>query len=87
MAEQHTPVSSEIENDPLHLAAADWFVRLQSTEVSLERMANEAEQIAKFLGAAIYDKLKSYCSKLVDQAVRRGPPKATVISSPCSTMW
>jgi transmembrane sensor len=36
MAEQRTPVSSEIENDPLHLAAADWFVRLQSTEVSLE---------------------------------------------------
>ena len=36
MSEQRTPVSSEIENDPLHLAAADWFVRLQSTEVSLE---------------------------------------------------
>jgi transmembrane sensor len=30
------PFSHEIENDPLHLAAADWFVRLQSTEVSLE---------------------------------------------------
>src|SRR5579864_6596809 len=28
--------SHEIENDPRHLAAADWFVRLQSTEVSLE---------------------------------------------------
>ena len=30
------PFSPEIENDPLHLAAADWFVRLQSTEVTLE---------------------------------------------------
>jgi len=30
------PVSSDIENDPLQLAAADWLVRLQSTEVSLE---------------------------------------------------
>lgn len=30
------PFSRDIENDPLHLAAADWFVRLQSTEVSLE---------------------------------------------------
>lgn len=30
------PLSLEIENDPVHLAAADWFVRLQSTEVSLE---------------------------------------------------
>ena len=36
MAEQRMPFSLEIENDPLHLAAADWFVRLQSTEVSLE---------------------------------------------------
>ena len=30
------PVSQSVENDPVHLAAADWFVRLQSTEVSLE---------------------------------------------------
>jgi transmembrane sensor len=36
MAEQRMPLSHEIENDPLHLAAADWLVRLQSTEVSLE---------------------------------------------------
>jgi transmembrane sensor len=36
MAEHRMPFSHEIENDPLHLAAADWFVRLQSTEVSLE---------------------------------------------------
>ena len=36
MAEQRMPFSNEIENDPLHLAAADWLVRLQSTEVSLE---------------------------------------------------
>jgi transmembrane sensor len=36
MADLPMPFSHEIENDPLHLAAADWFVRLQSTEVSLE---------------------------------------------------
>ena len=36
MAEEHMPFSHEIENDPRHLAAADWFVRLQSTEISLE---------------------------------------------------
>jgi transmembrane sensor len=36
MAEQHMPFSNGIENDPLHLAAADWLVRLQSTEISLE---------------------------------------------------
>jgi transmembrane sensor len=36
MAEQRMPFSHEIDTDPLHLAAADWFVRLQSTDVSLE---------------------------------------------------
>src|SRR5580692_1885377 len=36
MAEQPMPLSDEIENDPLQLIAADWLVRLQSTEVSLE---------------------------------------------------
>jgi uncharacterized membrane protein YkvA (DUF1232 family) len=43
-------------------------------EVSLDRMANEADQIAKFLGGAIYDKLKSYCSKLGEQPVRGRTP-------------
>jgi ferric-dicitrate binding protein FerR (iron transport regulator) len=28
--------SSDIERDPAHLAAAEWLVRLQGTEVSLE---------------------------------------------------
>jgi uncharacterized membrane protein YkvA (DUF1232 family) len=41
-----------------------------AAEVSLERMANEADKISGFLGAAIYDKLRAYCAKLVDQAVR-----------------
>jgi transmembrane sensor len=36
MARHPTPVSDDIECDPTHFAAADWFVRLQSTEVSLE---------------------------------------------------
>jgi transmembrane sensor len=36
MAETPMPYSNGIENDPLHLAAADWLVRLQSTEISLE---------------------------------------------------
>jgi uncharacterized membrane protein YkvA (DUF1232 family) len=49
-----------------------------SVEVSLERMANEAEQISKFLGAAIYDKLKAYCSKLVDQSVRGRTPQQLI---------
>ena len=36
MTKQPMPFSDDIEHDPIHLAAADWFVRLQSTEVSLE---------------------------------------------------
>jgi transmembrane sensor len=36
MAKRTMPFPVDIEHDPLHLAAADWFVRLQSTEVSLE---------------------------------------------------
>jgi uncharacterized membrane protein YkvA (DUF1232 family) len=43
---------------------------------SLDRMATEAEQISGFLGPAIYDKLRAYCAKLVDQSVRGRTPGA-----------
>jgi transmembrane sensor len=36
MTNPGTPYSSDIERDPPHVAAAEWFVRLQGTEVSLE---------------------------------------------------
>ena len=45
-----------------------------SAEVSLDRMANEADKITQFLGGPIYDKLKSYCAKLETQAVRGRTP-------------
>jgi uncharacterized membrane protein YkvA (DUF1232 family) len=45
-----------------------------AAEIGLERMANEAERIGEFLGGAIYDKLRSYCAKLVDQPVRGRTP-------------
>lgn len=45
-----------------------------AAEVALDRMTNEADKIAAFLGSALYDKLKSYCSKLEDQAVRGRTP-------------
>jgi uncharacterized membrane protein YkvA (DUF1232 family) len=41
-----------------------------SAETALERLANEADKITTFLGGPIYDKLKSYCSKLPDTQVR-----------------
>jgi len=45
-----------------------------SAEVCFERLSNEAEKITAFLGGPIYDKLKAYCSKLGEQAVRGRTP-------------
>jgi len=45
-----------------------------AAEISLERMANEADKIGDFLGSAIYDKLRAYCARLVDQPVRGRTP-------------
>lgn len=43
-------------------------------EISLERMANEADKITGFLGGALYDKLRAYCARLVDHAVHGRTP-------------
>jgi uncharacterized membrane protein YkvA (DUF1232 family) len=45
-----------------------------SAEVTLERLANEADRIGEFLGGGVYDKLKQYCSRLAEQAVRGRTP-------------
>jgi uncharacterized membrane protein YkvA (DUF1232 family) len=45
-----------------------------AAEVSLTRMSNDADKIKDFLGGGIYDKLKAYCAKLSDQAVRGRTP-------------
>jgi len=45
-----------------------------SVEVSLERMANEADKITAFVGGALYDRLRAYCARLVDQSVRGRTP-------------
>jgi uncharacterized membrane protein YkvA (DUF1232 family) len=49
-----------------------------NAEVSLDRMANEADKISGFLGGAVYDKLKSYCSKLGEHAVRGRTPQLLI---------
>jgi uncharacterized membrane protein YkvA (DUF1232 family) len=46
----------------------------KGADQALDRMANEADKITAFLGGAIYDKLKSYCSGLSEQAVRGRTP-------------
>jgi len=48
-------------------------------EVALGRLSNEAEKIADFLGDDTYDKLRQYCAKLEDTAVRGRTP-AQIIS-------
>src|SRR5262249_25381946 len=45
-----------------------------AAEASLERMANQSEKITEFLGGPLYDKLKAYCAKLGEQAVRGSTP-------------
>jgi len=49
-----------------------------SAEFSLDRMANEADKIKSFLGGPLYDKLKAYCSKLEEHAVRGRTPAQLV---------
>jgi uncharacterized membrane protein YkvA (DUF1232 family) len=43
-------------------------------EISLERMANEADKILQYLGSSLYDKLKAYCAKLTDEKVKGRTP-------------
>lgn len=45
-----------------------------AAEIALERMANEADKIAEFLGGAIHDKLRAHCARLAEQAVRGRTP-------------
>jgi len=68
------PFSPEIENDPLHLAAADWFVRLQSTEVSLEEtLAWQAWLQEDPANAAAFARIEE-----ISQALRDVPAPAAV---------
>ena len=48
----------------------------KAADQALDRMANEADKITAFLGGGIYDKLKSYVSKLGEQAVRGRTPSS-----------
>jgi transmembrane sensor len=74
MAEHPMPFSNEIENDPLHLAAADWLVRLQSTEVSLEEtLAWQAWIRENPANAAAFARIEE-----ISQAVRDLPAPAAV---------
>ncbi|MGE0549592.1 MAG: YkvA family protein [Kofleriaceae bacterium] len=45
-----------------------------TAESALERMAKEADKISGFLGDKLYDKLKVYCAKIVDQKMKGRMP-------------
>jgi uncharacterized membrane protein YkvA (DUF1232 family) len=49
-----------------------------AAEVSIGRMANEADKISAFLGGQIFDKLKQHCAKLAETAVRGRTPSQIV---------
>jgi uncharacterized membrane protein YkvA (DUF1232 family) len=49
-----------------------------TAEISLERLANEADQIKEFLGGPLYDKLRAYCARLAEQTVRGRTPAQLV---------
>ncbi len=51
----------------------------EEAEITLARMANEADQISAFLGAQPFDKLRQYCARLGETAVRGRTP-ALIIS-------
>lgn len=46
--------------------------------VALGRMSNESDAISEFLGASLFDKLRSYVSKLTEQEVRGRTPGVIV---------
>ena len=49
-----------------------------TAEASFDRLAKEADKITLFLGGPLYDKLKAYCAKLVDQSVRGSSPQQLI---------
>jgi transmembrane sensor len=67
---------NNIENDPTYLAAADWFVRLQSTEVSLEETLEWQTWLhASPLNAQVFARIEE-----VSQAMRDVPAPGPVAS-------
>jgi uncharacterized membrane protein YkvA (DUF1232 family) len=44
------------------------------SDITLARLANEADEISEFLGAQAYDKLRHYCAQLGETAVRGRTP-------------
>lgn len=46
----------------------------EESEITLARMANEADQITDFLGKQAYDKFRQYCVKLAETPVRGRTP-------------
>jgi transmembrane sensor len=67
MANQSSRLSMDVDRDPTHLAAADWLVRLQSTEVSVEdTLAWQAWLNEKPINAQAFARLEELSQVLRD---------------------
>jgi uncharacterized membrane protein YkvA (DUF1232 family) len=53
------------------------------TEYTLGRLGNDAEKLRAFLGVELYDKLRQYCARLTETAVRGRTP-AQIVDDPAA---
>ena len=71
------PIPADVERDPAHLAAAEWFVRLQGTEVSVE----ETLAWQGWLSESPYHAQAFARIEEVSQVLRSVPPPPAVAAS------
>jgi transmembrane sensor len=77
MTNQTASIPTDVERDPTHLAAAEWFVRLHSPDVSVEEtLAWQAWLSESPHHARAFARIEE-----VSHAVRRVPPPAAVVTS------
>jgi transmembrane sensor len=77
MTNPSTPVPTDIERDPTHQAAAEWFVRLQGSAVSMEdTLAWQTWLSESPLNARAYARIEE-----LSQVLRAVPPPALAVAS------
>jgi uncharacterized membrane protein YkvA (DUF1232 family) len=59
-----------------------------AADIALGRMSNEADQIAAFLGAALFEKFRAHVAKLTEQTVR-GRTTGAIVDDPAvrALLW
>jgi uncharacterized membrane protein YkvA (DUF1232 family) len=54
-----------------------------AADIALGRMSNEADQVAAFLGAALFEKFRAHVAKLTEQTVR-GRTTGVIVDDPAA---